>query len=131
MANRKKTTAERSEESIPQTNSSTDSTAAMMRPDGLAKLPGAELAPGDLDDEEALSRRPDPFPYSESEDIVLPEGYTPTRCKCSAALVKGWRCLSIIWAHVLGIASRFQIVFADDIINGRGRKSYNHVANRR
>jgi hypothetical protein len=49
----------------------------------------------DSDDEE---KRPDPFPYSESDDVVLPEDYLPTR---------------------------------HDVINGRGRKSYNHIANRR
>jgi hypothetical protein len=39
-----------------------------------------------------------PFPYSENEDIMLPEDYKPTKY---------------------------------DVINGRGRKSYNHIANRR
>lgn len=48
------------------------------------------------DDEEA--RRPNPFPFSESEDVVLDEDYVPTK---------------------------------HDVVNGRGRKSYNHIANRR
>ncbi|CAB9502932.1 Nitrilase family, member 2 [Seminavis robusta] len=49
-------------------------------------------------DEEDEIKRPDPFPYSETEDVMLPEDYAPTR---------------------------------HDVINGRGRKSYNHIANRR
>jgi hypothetical protein len=42
--------------------------------------------PAVADETDAESKRPDPFPWSETEDIPLPDDYLPTKRKCGEQL---------------------------------------------